>query len=368
MWTAYLFQTTSGVVGPKLNFSNLSWKIDLNDAESITLTLPKSNLPSVDLDLWLSPWWAGVVLYWNNTPLVAGPIISRPNETLHELSVDCRGIRSILARRLVINEQSNWDLLRTDSVLYTHKSLGTIAKEVVKLSQLKPSGGLPISYPIPDEIVANDEDHQRTYRSFNLQNISCDQILEKLSNVSNGPDIMFRPRAIQDNQITLDMWYGTDKQPRIAQTEMYSWDSTAVRNEVTNLSIITTGTYQTQRVFSTGAGQDEGTLIAVSFDNMMLNKQYPLLETVVSTSDSENIAVVKAHGDSTLTANKDSLKEIQMTVRGDGSKPFGTFWPGDVCEISIAGFVALADGTHRVRILSMSGNDTSEVKMSLQLD
>lgn len=368
MWTAYLYQVTSGNIGARLNFSDLSWNVDLNETETIRIVLPKSDLPDVDLSLWLEPTWAGVVVLWNNVPVVAGPILSRSNETMRSITLDCRGIRAILARRLAIKELTDWSGLNKSSLAYSGMSLGTIAKRVVRDStQPKPGGSLPISYPIADELVANDANHQRTYRGFNLSNISVDQILTKISEVTNGPDIMFRPRLLRDNQLTFDMWHGTERQPRIYQNNMPVWDTTAEKGEVSDISIITTGAYMTQRVFSMGAGIDEGKLITVSFDGTPLTKQFPLLETVIQTSDSENSTVVKSHGNAKLYANLNPLKEIQMTVRGDGINPFGTFWPGETCEVILSGWIALKDGKYRMRILSMSGDDSSEVKLSLQL-
>jgi hypothetical protein len=291
-------------------------------------------------------------------------------------------------------------------------------KEAVKQAQRKPGGSLPISYPVFDEVVYDsslipeglpactiedgssgpnpcfwdasvqgngtgrsyaiigkdriyvDEDNTRTrtYRGFNLQNINADQILKKLSEVSNGPDIMFRPRLIDDNQLTFDMWHGTEQNPRISQREMHVWDTTAERSEVSDMSIIVTGVYQTHRVFSIGAGQDEGTLISVSSDLSRLNLGFPLIESAIQTSQSEDIRVVGAHGDANLAANSKSLREIQMTVHGDGIHPFGSFWPGDVCEVVVKGWLALPDGKHRMRILNMTGGSSSFARMSLQLD
>jgi len=368
MWSAYLFQVSTGRVGPKVEFSDLSWEIDLNTTESISLKLSKSSLPAVDLEHWLSPMWAGLLLFWDGAPIVGGPILNLPSEDKLTISLNCSGIRSVLARRLVIHEQTNWLLLPKDKVTYTGISLGTIAKNVVKLSQEKPGGGLPISFPLPDETEGVNADHDRNYRGFNLQNLSCDDVLTKLSNVTGGPDVMFKPRLLSDNLVTFDMWHGTKDSPRIDQKVMPVWDMTAENGEVTDISITTTGTYTTHRVFSLGSGQDEAQLITVSFDDSMVKDGYPLLESVISTSDSEKRPVVQAHGDANLTTNSRVLKEIQISVRGDGNYPFGSFWPGDECEIYVKGLIGLKDGRHRMRILNMTGDSTANMRLSLQSD
>src|SRR4030095_15408050 len=182
MWTANLFQVTSGNIGPRLNFESMSWSIELNGTESISMKLRKSDLPVVDLTKWLSPWWAGVVIFWNDVPIVAGPIITEPTETFDTISLGCGAIRSVLAKRLVVVEQTNWSNLAKSVIQYQGLSLGTIAKRVVAQAQAKAGGALPISFPIADETIVDDADHQRTYRGFNVQNINCDDVLTKLSN------------------------------------------------------------------------------------------------------------------------------------------------------------------------------------------
>lgn len=368
MWSAYLFQTVTGLIGPKLQFESLSWNIDLNDTESINVTLNKSDLPPVNRSQWFSPWWAGVALFWDNKPIVAGPIIDRPTESKDTVSISCGGIRSLLAKRIVVHEQSDWSKISGTSVRFEKMSLGTIAKEVVKKSMMKPSGALPIIFAVADETSAMGANHERTYQGFNVDNINCDEILTKLSNVIDGPDIMFRPVMVRDNSLAFEMWTGTEKEPRIYQNQVPVWDLTAPESGVVDLRVVTTGAYQTMRTFSVGAGQDEGTLIRVNTNEGPLNLQYPLLETTVNTSESEDPKVVDQHGVSSLWANKEPLSEIQMTIRGDGVMGFGDFWPGDLVEVVTEGWIAIPDGVSRMRLLSMTGSSDNEVRVSLQMD
>jgi len=330
------------------------------------MKLMKSALPAVDLRLWLAPWWAGVVLFYNNVPIVAGPIITRPSESADFVTIGCGGIRSVLAKRFVTEEQSNWDDL-AKSIAYWHgMSLATIAKRVVTQAQSKPAGSLPISFPVADELAADDADHQRTYHGFNLQNINASDVLTKLSNVVNGPDIIFKPRLIRDNQLTFDMWTGTEKQPRIFQKYTPVWDTTPEKGSIVDMSTIVTGSYQTYRTFSTGAGTDEGLLIKVATNEAPLQAGYPLLETVVNVDNSENATLVAGYGTANLWTNKEPLLEIQMTVRADGPIPLGDFWPGDLINVVTKGWISLPDGMTEMRLLSITGDTSDSVKVSLQ--
>lgn len=368
MWTAYLFQTSSGIIGPKLNFESVTWSISLNDTESMKFQLRKSDLPVVNLSVWLSPWWGGVLLMWDDAPVAAGPIVSVPTESFDDLSIECQGIRAVLARRLVIEEQSDWNKLATKSVRYSGLSLGTIAKRVVQLVERKPGGSLPISFPIPDQTVVNDADHQRNYMSFNLQNIFADDVLTKLSNVIDGPDIMFRPRLIDDNSLTYDMMYGTETNPRLPQKYSPVWDTTPIAGQVSDLRITRTGAYQTQRVFATGAGIDAGTLIRMSEDLRPTAAGYPLLESVAPYPSVETPAVLKNHSRGNLQQNRNPLLEISMTVRADGVFPLGTFFPGDLVELYVEGWLGLKDGPLQARLLNINGDSSADVKMALQIE
>lgn len=366
MWTAALFHVTSGNIGPRINPESFSWTIPLNGIESISLKLKKADLPAVNLNQWLSPWWAGVVLYWDNVPIVAGPIIARPSESLDSISLNCGGIRSLLMKRIVANEYSDWSQLATSVVSYSGLSLGTIAQRVVTLSQQKTGGQLPISFPMPEEAGLDDSDHQRNYQGFNLQNITCDDILTKLSQVINGPDIMFKPRLIRDNLLTFDMWHGTELQPRISQSQTPVWDLTPTTGTVADMSTIVTGTYQSSRVYSTGAGQDQGLLIKVATDDTPIQAGYPLLETIINNGSSENPDVVAGWAASNLATNIGPLLEVQMTVRADGNIPLGKFWSGDLIDVVTKGWISIPDGMTPMRLLAISGDTSSEVKVSLQ--
>jgi hypothetical protein len=365
MWSAYLFQTTTGRIGPRLNYETVDWSIDLNDVEGINLRLRKSELPDINLKKWLSPWWAGVVLLWNRTPVVAGPLISRPYENTDVITIGCGGIRSVLTKRFVVEEFSNWDdLPRKGHLGWKDYSLGTIAKKVVQAAQDKPGGKLPITYALPD--IAGI--HERNYEGFNVANLTADGVLSNLSDVTGGPDIMFKPRLLQDSVLTFDMWTGTDTQPRIYQKHTPVWDVTPVRGSVVDMNLITTGTYQTGRVYAVGTGQDRGTVIKVETDPTMIQQEYPLLESYISYSNSEDPQVVQGHAKASLEANIGPLVEIQMTVRGDGDIPFGEFWPGDLVNVATKGWLAIPDGMTQMRLLSMSGDSSNNVKVSLQRD
>lgn len=368
MWKIYLFQTTTGQIGPQVEVEAATWSVSLNGNESAKIDLKKSSLPAVDFRYWLAPWWAGVLFMWNDVPVFAGPIIGRPTENFRTVSIDCGGYRNILARRLLVEEMDDWTNISKTQVKYRGMALGTIAKQIVQLALRKSGGSLPVSYPVADMPGPDDEDHMRTFNGFDVANLNVDDVLTKLSNVTAGPDVMFRPRMLEPSRITMDFWTGIEGNHRIPQAFTPIWDTTAEASSVSDMQMIVTGSYKTNRVYASGAGSDQGTLIRVASNLDSVVEGFPLLETTYPSGDSTDPSVVQAHANGALNANDHELQEIQMTVRADGAFPLGTFFPGDLVQIVIAGWVSLPDGVHNARLLNFNGNMTNDVKLSLQIE
>lgn len=369
MWSAYLIQTVTGVIGPRVEFSSgVSWQIHLNDIENLTLNLEKSSLPKVDANTWLAPWWGGLLWKWNDQPILAGPFTARPIENFKTVSVQVGGIRSIFAHRFVIAEQTDWTKVATSVIQYDGLGLGTIVKRVVGVSMAKPAGALPIEYPLPDEVIPGDTLHQRTYPGYDIQNLLTTDVLTKLSNVHNGPDIMFKPRMINDSQLVWDLWTGTEANPRIYQSNTAVWDTTAPQSSVTDLSIVTSGAYQTDRVFGTGAGTGAGTLVRMVEDSSQGAKQFPLLESSTSVGTETNPDVVISNAQGSLNQNLKMLHDINLTVRAEATPEFGSYWSGDAVQLITKGWLAIPDGVNNCRLITMSGSDSSDITLSLQLE
>lgn len=367
MWSAYLFQTISGIVGTKLDVASATWEVNLNGTESLKVVVKKDSLPQKIDPIWLEPWWAGIVLFWNDTPIVACIHLGNPNETYETLEFTCVGIRNLLARRTVVEDKS-LRTIATSVIPYKGLSLGTIAQRVVKVGIEKEGGNLPIRFPMPEQSVKDDADHQRTYRGYNVANLLLDDVLTKLSNVIDGPDIMFIPKAQDKSSIWFEMVHGTEDYPRIKQQITPVWDITAQKGSVTDFSTVKTGAFQTHRVYSIGAGEDEGTLIQIAQDLSNVQKQYPLLETVIKEGDSENPTTIMGWAKGSLSANKDPLHEINITVRADGLYPLGTFWPGNQVEINVDNWRTIPNGLHKARLVAMSGDLSRNVKLTVQIE
>lgn len=370
MWRVFLVHFISGIVGQQVEFKDgsLNWTVSLNNAESISITLKKDSLPADNRNTWLTPYWGGLLLMYDEVPVFVGPILNRPTETFDEIQVDCGSVRNILADRLALPELLDWSTISTTTISYSGLSLGTIAKRLVQNCQNKPGGALPISYPVPDQVGPNDDTHTRNYQGFNLTNIGIDHLLQDLTNVRLGPDIMFRPRMLDASRFTLDMWTGSENQPRIPQSRVLVWDTTSQEGDVTGLEIVSTGSYMTNRVYYAGSGTDQGTKTTMVQDLSDIPSGFPLLETAYSDGSTDNVTVLNSLAQSKLDVNKGVLREITFTVRADGVNRIGTFWPGDLVKIYTKGWVTLSDGEHDCRLLTMTGDSSQNLRLSMQTE
>lgn len=371
-WKAFLVHTMTGTIGPQISVKEgADLSMSLAKEATASFALDKTDLPrNIDLDAWLDPWYSSLLITYQDRPLFCGPIVSNPREYLHEIQFDCMGIRALLDKRIMVRESDVHSATLAKSVIFINgRSLGTIAQDVVATVLQKPGGNLPIRYASPREFTANDASHQRTYRAYNANTLSADDILTKLSEVARGPDIMFRPKIIDASQMVWEMYHGTEENPRIAQKIIPEFDLTAAKTQAASLEITMTGTYLADRAIMIGGGTNEATVMAVAEDLSRVSRGYPLLEVAANVSDTENKSVVLKHAKATVAQNQKPLKEFTLFVDANGTYPLGTYWPGDLIVVYTKGYFNVPDGPNKLRLLNLTSNfGSTKVRMALQLD
>lgn len=372
-WKAFLVHTMTGTIGPQVSLKEgADLSISLSKESDASFSLDKTDLPkNINLDLWLDPWYSSLLITYEDRALFCGPIVSNPKEYQHEIQFDCTGIRGLLAKRYMIKEADIHSAsLAKSSIFIYGKSLGTIAQDVVAtVINQKPGGNLPIEYVSPRQFTPNDADHQRTYKAYNVNTLSADDILTKLSEVGGGPDIMFRPKIVDASRMVWEMHHGTENNPRIAQKTIPQFDLTAAKSQASQLEITMTGTYLADRAIMTGGGTNEATIMAVAENLSRIQRGYPLLEIASNVSDTENRSVILKHAQSTVAQNQKPLKEFTLFVDAQGVYPLGTYWPGDLVEVYTKGYFNVPDGPNKLRLLNLTVNyGSTKVRMALQLD
>lgn len=369
-WVAHLVRTMDGRRGAQLDLAAAgSWSIPLNGIEDFQVTVSKSQLRRLDR-AWWSHMRTSIAVSWQREDgsldaWLAGPVMGPPAESKTTATLACRGIGAVLEKRVVLaqepapSRESAQTALMKSTVSLTGMSLGTIAQEVVTRATAKVGGTLPITYGSPRETGATL--NRRNYEGFNLSNNGAAKRLSELTKVRNGPDIAFRPRWRDDGSLEWVMVHGTRAQPTIAQAWTMDLDTTSTQSPVASVDVKTDAGRVANRVYWTGAGEGAAILARVVQDLSLLDDQMPLLETVGSTSDSENGNLIREHAEAELAAARAPV--TQVSVKIDGADPrceIGRWRVGDAARITLGDeWLTVPAGTTSKRIISAKGSWSS---------
>lgn len=367
MWSLELIRTVDGRRLGSLPLVDFSWERTVRDgrmaeppqgAGQQSLSSFSFSLAALEQAGWIDrsePHWQdrllstmmpvrnGIAAFWDGQPIVAGPLSPQVKLTNAGVSFTVDGPTSLLAGRYVVPDEFAADR----QIAFRGLDLGSIAAEVVKVGMEKPGGHLPVTFDPPRAGT-----RERTYQAFNVSNLDVAGVLEKIANVQGGPDIDFRPYLVDDQHLAWHLHTGTETDPWIGQTAIHSWEVGSP--DVKALDATYSAEYVAHRVYGVGGGQDVATTtVRVDMD---VPEGWPLIERVVSDSGIEEgqAHLLRRNAEAVLLDRP--IVQVSLEVRADGSTPLGTFWPGELADVSVQGHPALRDGTHRLRILSMKGS------------
>lgn len=381
VWSLELFRSLDGLRLGLLPEASFSWSRTVRDGKMAeppqgagqqSLSSFSFSLGALEHAGWIDrdePGWQarllatfmphrlGVMALYDGLPIVGGPISDPVKVDAGGVAITVDGPTAFLAHRYVVPEAFAADR----QIAFRGRDLGSIAQEVVKVALTKPGGSLPITF---DPVRSGT--HERTYQAFNVANLQVSDVLEKIANVIGGPDIDFRPYVVDAKHFAWHMHTGTQTDPWIGQGTVHSWEVGSP--DVETLTGDYSAAFTAHRVYGVGGGQDVGTVVTRvgvgDTAGVTLPPDWPLREAVHSNSDvdgAEKVGVLRAGAEGMLLNYP--ILQPQLVVRADGSTPLGTFWPGELAEVSVMGHSVLADGTHTLRILGMSGSNSRSVSL-----
>lgn len=360
-WQVNLVETVTGQVGRTVSPESGSWAIELNKADSGSIKVAKAEVADLDRRR-LSPWWSSVLISYitpdgRTIPVCGGPIISWPSEDEDSLTLDWRGMREMFTRRHLEKDYA-----------FRGLALGTIAWEVVKAGMDRDAGGLPIVHGSPYEKASAL--NERTYEAWNLANNNCEKRLTELTNVINGPDMMFRPEWA-DDEMTRVQWafvHGTSVDPTIAQDEMLVWDTTAPGTHVTSPSVTSDGSQIYTRVFGTGAGEGAKTTRTQAESLVLIKAGFPPMETVISDQDQAKAEPIRQKCLGALADARRMVDQLSLSVyAAHAPAPWGTWHVGDTVTVVLTNdWWSIPGGAHEMDIIKASGDFSELIKVELQ--
>lgn len=392
-WNACVYDTMTGLLGQRLDVPSFTWSMTVSDSSFSTtrdkgvgedelsgLELPWSQIPggtpTARADA-LMCGKRGLMLFWHSplddadslgTPVLGG-VFGVRSSTAQDVSVSLDSILSVLGDRLLVHEDgfgTNASHTAPGKFEWSGLSLRAIACEVIRqCTEAKPAGTLPIDLPW----LGEQGQHQRMdYQDWDVQNQSCQQILTKLANVVGGPDMQFRPYLSDSQHVRYRFEAGSDGDVYLGQKTVHSLDWHPYGGTLEDLKVDRMA--PTMRVYATGAGSDKATMCCLAEDLTLCRTSdpWPLREGAYSDSDTKTYGVLESHAKARLAAGSKPLMQLSGTVSADdvdaSGMPLhrlGSFWPGEVFDVSITGYPDLPDGIYRQRLMKMSGDQTGKV-------
>lgn len=382
MWSCQLFDTRTGLLAEPIDIPNVSWSVSVSDCSLSTtkdkgtgegelnsLTLPWEAVPGEDSAAKcraIASYKRGLVLSWDGVAVVAGLIGERKDGWL-DTSFDIISPMSLLESRYVIQENTFGAATggtTISSLRWTNLSYRAIACRIVQAAtSAKPGGALPLYLPYTNESGSRT----REYYGYNVQNNDAAKLLKELTNVNNGPDIQFRPEFTSDQYMRWTLYAGSDSEPKfLGNTPTVALTAFPGGGTAENVYVAHDGA--THRVYQTGAGQDQATLGYLAQNLAMVNRldPYPLVETVKSDSDLDNLNLVKSHANASLNNLDYPICQVTCEVNiADPLNPVkpGLVWAGEPVDLAIEGHPALPDGMYNMRLMEMAGDLGTQVTL-----
>lgn len=208
------------------------------------------------------------------------------------------------------------------SRIYAAQDQNAIARDLVTLAQSHTAGDIGVVVDTAVSGVVRD----RTYDGFALK--ATGEALRDLANLADGPDIVFDVGTFVNGRPQRIMRTGS---PMLTQQgDDHVWDLGA---NLLKFVWSSGGGVMSTRAFVSGAGQDRGTLIAVSEDAAAYANGWPLLEADDAHQDVSQLATLQQYADSAVLSVPPVT--VILTVRGDMAPTVGAYNVGDTAHVIV---------------------------------
>lgn len=342
-----------------------SWSAVLNEAGSVTATVPLRTLPArrrTQLLACLDPTRCFLAAVTGDGLVIeAGPIWGhRWDDAAGALQVTAAGLWSMWSHRLALPVVPAGQRVQSMLLTWSGLSLGTIGKRLVQAAATHTGGALPIDLPADEPGTA-----ARTYYGYEMTAVG--EALQQLVEVDGGPDVAFDPYVTTDGlAVRWRMRTGTVTDPLLHQVgEDWQWDRGAARGPLRLLSVDVDASQVATRTWVVGDGQETELLIGRADDQAAIAAGYPLLEQVTSRTSVVSEAELTAHAVATSATARRPWQTWQVET-SDTVPRLGLYRPGDWAVMHIPdGHEYLTAGRYRTRILSISGGQTGKVAVGL---
>ena len=394
MWRVYTGDTRDGLIDAPLDIPSFSWEMDIGDCSLSTtadkgmasdavqsITVPWAALhcapDPVSRAAALAPGRRFVLVCWDDGSDPSSPgvpwlwgAVGQRTDTWLDTSFSLDSVMGLLSSRIAVREnvfgRAAGGTTQDDIVLEGMSYRGIAAYLLRLCTASKPGGALPLTI----QYLGEGGTRQKTYHGYNVMNTSCAALLKNLSNLEAGPDMTFRPYLPDHNHVRMRFVAGSDADRYLAQDGQHTLQTYPGGGTLQDVSIVHAG--PVMRVYGSGAGQNEAQLCAFAEDLSLVNRAadpWPLVEAAYSGADDDALAPLQSHTDAYLEASRRPI--LQVTGDVDFADPGvprpGEWWPGEVVVWRVEGFPSLPDGEYPMRIMKMSGDQTTRVSLTFDV-
>lgn len=402
-WAHWLTDAKTGLIDHPVDIASFSWRMTVSDFGFSTLPRDPSgqakNPGDTDVSSLVVPFDAfhadsqaslaaklamgrrALCTAWRydgcaddrGVPLMWG-VLGERHDTWWDTTFPLYSPLTLMDSRYVIREGRFATGKSTDTVTFQNLSLRGVAAECGYLGvQAKNGGTLPIDWNYRGEKGS----HQRmSYQAWNVQNLSVKHVQTNLSNVINGPDMTYRPYWSDSQHARVNFLAGSDgdvfldmKHPPIVLNAFPGGGSLGDMEVDYSLPY--------QRVYATGSGTDAATITAYAEDMSQITgaKDPPILrELAWSDSDVDKKELLLPKAQALLKASSRPLMQLTGSLNADDRRPdgypahpLGSFWPGEMFYIDLKDHRTLPDGRYETRLMEMSGDESSTVKLKFDV-
>jgi hypothetical protein len=371
-----------------LNVESGTWSLGLNQADTIQVDIDLQDPAMIALGLRNAATPAKTVLACaeDETIMAAGPVWSRSyDRDAKTLQLSAKGIWSYYDHRYIqqllagtidvtqftIPDAANPGGSMPNPALATNLlnyDLGTIAKQLMVLAQTWTGGTVPVIFP--DDRAGT---RVRNYQGADFNNVG--DALRALTEVDNGPDIIFQPQFTPDRLgIQWVLRTGTEAVPQLYSNAIQRWDLTLPSSSASNLEVDEDASSIASIAWMTGGRANDDVLVARATDPTLINQGYPLYETLDSSHSSVSEQdTLDAYAQEAVVLGRGALETWTFVAEAHRQPLVGSYYVGDYVDLSIgrydstngSGDPYLLPGKYRQRIVGLSGDqDGDQVKIT----
>jgi hypothetical protein len=369
-WTCYLAETRTGKVLDEITLADEpDWDAAINADGSIQVrTLVEGVADDALRSYGTDGGRIALALTYGEAPdgkiVQAGPIWNaRFDDHSKVLTLQAMGIWSLLSRRLLISpgwQPPNSLVSDAYDTVFAGKTLPFIAKSLVDRLKQHPNGSLPIDTPLSVSeggSMPEDGAHDRTYVSH--ETATYGQRLRELTQVIDGPDIVFHPYFAAHDQIRWQMLVGD---PYLAQSEQ-----DPVFEYPGNLYYISVQLDSTQRateVVVRGNGSERALTFSYASSLDLTDAGWPAISHIDSSHTSaSDQATLDGWSAAILQQQTGVVETWDVTTTIGGQPGLADYLPGFRVRYNVNGHNWVPDGDYRFRLIGYgSGRNPGEVK------